>query len=205
MQLDGAKYRKLLAEESADLAFGSKEDVGQFKSALVDLLEFVRLTLTDAKDGRAVERLFCRYDLVPPPEALRAAVQPVLRATLRRGLEEALANGTVDFTDMVYLPFILKLACEQYDFLLTDEAQDVSKLALEFTLGFVRNGRCMFVGDPRQAIFGFAGADPGALERITSRIGATELPLSVTYRCPSSYVALAQKLAPEITPERLHR
>jgi DNA helicase-2/ATP-dependent DNA helicase PcrA len=70
---------------------------------------------------------------------------------------------------------------------------------LAFVLKLVRKtGRLLFVGDKRQAIYGFAGADPRSLERIVETTGAKTLPLSVTYRCPSSHVALAKRFSPEI-------
>ena len=72
-------------------------------------------------------------------------------------------------------------------------------LALELTLRLAAAGaRLVFVGDPRQSIFGFAGADPEAMERISRRLSAQVMPLSVTYRCPRLHVELAQELAPEI-------
>ena len=61
-------------------------------------------------------------------------------------------------------------------------------------------GRLLFVGDPRQSIFGFAGADTDALDRIVRRTNATILPLSMTYRCPKRHVELARVVAPEIEP-----
>ena len=59
-------------------------------------------------------------------------------------------------------------------------------------------GRILFVGDSRQAINGFAGADTDSLENIIRQTGAAVLPLSVTYRCPKSHVHLAKQIAPEI-------
>lgn len=80
-----------------------------------------------------------------------------------------------------------------------DEAQDLSKVQLAFVLGCVRKGgRLLFVGDPRQAIYGFSGADAYAVERIVDVTKATVLPLSVTYRCPASHVRLANQFAPEM-------
>ncbi|GGR23241.1 3'-5' exonuclease [Deinococcus ruber] len=48
------------------------------------------------------------------------------------------------------------------------------------------------VGDPAQAIYSYAGADPRGMWRLTERIGATELPLSVSWRCPALHVELAR-------------
>ncbi|NJM00628.1 MAG: ATP-binding domain-containing protein, partial [Synechococcaceae cyanobacterium SM2_3_2] len=53
-------------------------------------------------------------------------------------------------------------------------------------------------GDPQQAIFGFAGSDDQSWTRIQEAIYPTVFPLSITYRCPQSHVALARKLVPQL-------
>ena len=59
--------------------------------------------------------------------------------------------------------------------------------------------RMLFVGDPRQAIYFFAGADANSWDAIISKTNATQMPLSVSYRCPTSHVELAKRYVPEIT------
>jgi len=59
-------------------------------------------------------------------------------------------------------------ADEAVDHLLVDEAQDVTprESAMVRRLADAGSSRVMAVGDPRQAIFGFRGADPAALDWI---------------------------------------
>jgi DNA helicase-2/ATP-dependent DNA helicase PcrA len=54
------------------------------------------------------------------------------------------------------------------------------------------------VGDPKQAIYGFAGADCRSVEKIKARTQATELPLSICYRCPISHLDKAREIVPQI-------
>lgn len=69
---------------------------------------------------------------------------------------------------------------------------------IELALKSVRKGgRVLVVGDDRQAIYGFRGADSGSLDRLKAAMGAEELPLTVTYRCPKAVVAEAQRLVPD--------
>src|SRR5699024_6605050 len=125
-------------------------------------------------------------------------VLELLPLLLARGVREA-EQGNIDFTDMIYVPVVNGLAVPAYDLVSVDEAQDYSRLALEFTLALAEAGaRLVFVGDPRQSIFGFAGADRQALTRTADRLSARVLPLSVTWRCPRRHVELARLLAPEI-------
>jgi superfamily I DNA/RNA helicase len=65
-------------------------------------------------------------------------------------------------------------------------------------LSVLKNGgRFVAVGDPAQSIYLFAGASLDAMTKIKCATGATELPLNITYRCPQSVVALAQKWVPD--------
>ncbi len=56
----------------------------------------------------------------------------------------------------------------------------------------------MAVGDPRQSIQGFAGADPESFQSLKVELDAIELPLSVCYRCPTSHLDLARRIVPQI-------
>ena len=183
----------------------SNETLQKTERYLQDLLNFARLNLTNTKDPLELRDLAVRYNLEPPTHVeLEDAAHEVLPQILRVGADLALKQGICDFGDMIYLPYHYRLYRPDmqpkcYDIVCVDEAQDYSPLALEFTMLMVKpGGRMLFVGDPRQAIFGFAGADPDALDRIIEKTRATVLPLSVTYRCPKLHVDLAQNIAPEI-------
>jgi superfamily I DNA/RNA helicase len=99
----------------------------------------------------------------------------------------------IDFDDMIYLParYGYKTA---FDVMLIDEAQDLSHGKLQLIL----NQDCdtyIFIGDPNQAIYGFAGADTQSFASIEASIdNVTTLPLSYTYRCGKAIVLEAQKI-----------
>lgn len=61
------------------------------------------------------------------------------------------------------------------------------------------------MGDDRQAIYGWRGADSNAIGRLMKGAGGEHavLPLSITYRCPSKVVAIAKQIVPdyEAAPE----
>jgi DNA helicase-2/ATP-dependent DNA helicase PcrA len=63
------------------------------------------------------------------------------------------------------------------------------------------SGRIAVVGDDRQAIYGFRGADSNSLDRLKKELGALELGLTTTYRCPKRIVALAAKLVPDFAAD----
>ncbi len=82
---------------------------------------------------------------------------------------------------------------------LVHNCQDLSAAQLDLVLKLrAPGGRMLFVGDPKQAVYGFAGADSESFERIIERTSATVLPLSICYRCPATHIKLAQAIVAEI-------
>ncbi|MFA6132579.1 MAG: ATP-dependent helicase [Phycisphaerae bacterium] len=61
--------------------------------------------------------------------------------------------------------------------------------------------RVVLVGDERQAIYKFRGADAQSMENLAEKFQVTRLPLSISYRCPVAVVNLAQTIiGPNIEP-----
>jgi superfamily I DNA/RNA helicase len=120
--------------------------------------------------------------------------QKVLRASFE------LDRETIDFDDMVLAPLVHNLRMWPKDWVLIDEAQDTNaaRRALAFKMLRPRTGRLVAVGDDRQAIYGFTGADSDALELIQRALSSVVLPLTVTYRCPKAVVAEANRLVPDL-------
>lgn len=58
--------------------------------------------------------------------------------------------------------------------------------------------RCLFIGDDRQAIYGFTGAENDSMNIIKDTFGAKELSLPVCYRCAKSIIEKAQEIVPDI-------
>lgn len=109
-------------------------------------------------------------------------------------------DSIMDFTDMIYLPHIMKSYPKKYDVVLVDECQDLSRAQLSLVLKASRDGRVICVGDRNQAIQGFAGADNDSFDNIVRATNAQEMPLSICYRCPKSHIDLAKRIVPAIEP-----
>ncbi|HEX7004745.1 MAG TPA: UvrD-helicase domain-containing protein [Trueperaceae bacterium] len=202
--VEKGKYRRLLRRALKERPGSSglaPEQVAGCEEYLNRVVGLVRLHLVEPGDDGALRALVEHHAIVPPEPELEPASHRLLWKVLEQGLDEALELGICDFTDMLYLPVTQELDPPRFDFVCVDEAQDYSAAALAFTRRLVdarSGGRLLFVGDPRQSIYGFAGADSEAMDRIVAETKATVLPLSITYRCPRSHVALARLLAPEI-------
>lgn len=117
------------------------------------------------------------------------------------GAMELAANDTtrgIDFSDMIFLPVRNHWMAKTYDLVVVDEAQDMTTAQLEIAAG-VCKGRICIVGDDRQAIYGFRGADSNSLDRLKAELRAVELGLTTTYRCGRSIVEIAAELVPDFT------
>ena len=178
----------------------SSQTASQAVHYLRELTHYARVNLAQETDRGVLERLARTYHLRPPDQPeLVSNLHAQLWGILHDGVALAL-EGLYDYTDMIHAPLAADLSpTQRFDMVCVDEAQDLSPMQLEFILRLpCPGGRLLFVGDPKQAIYGFAGADTKAMSRIVERTQATVLPLSVTYRCPRKHVRLAQRFAPAI-------
>lgn len=108
----------------------------------------------------------------------------------------------LDFTDLITLPTqnqSLRRYVPKYDVLFVDEAQDLSKAQQQLMMLLIKkNGRFIAVGDPRQAINGFAGAMCDSFAKLADLPNTIQLPLSYNYRCGRKMIDLAQEIVPNI-------
>lgn len=103
----------------------------------------------------------------------------------------------IDFADMLFLPVRNSWLHKIYDETVVDEAQDMNATQLIIAQG-VTKGRIIVVGDDRQAIYAFRGADSNSLDRLKDELQAVEFGLTETYRCARRVVSEAQQLVPDI-------
>lgn len=109
---------------------------------------------------------------------------------------------TFDFTDMIYVPATFDKRMRKFKYVFVDEGQDLNRAQQAMIRKMVdvdNGGRLIVVGDPGQAIYGFAGADIDAFSNLKNLFPNTvELPLSVCYRCGWKIISHAQGVVPEI-------
>jgi superfamily I DNA/RNA helicase len=100
----------------------------------------------------------------------------------------------IDFDDMIYAPIVQNARFYQYDYLLGDEWQDANPARREMARRMLKlGGRAFFVGDSRQAIYGFTGASSDSLAITREIFDCKTMPLTVTYRCAKNIVAHAHQ------------
>jgi len=102
---------------------------------------------------------------------------------------------------MLYLPYEWNLSpSNKYSFLFIDECQDLSRAQLAVAVKYGRRGgRILAVGDPRQSIYGFTGADIDSFNRVKEYTGAEQLPLTTSFRCPKKIIEIAKTIREDIS------
>lgn len=189
VNVDGDKTRRIVRD-----VMGTDFDDREARSAAERLAALAKLTLTDYESPEALAALMDAHEI----EA-NGSTEDVISAIpdiLNRSKEE---TGVIDFDDMVWFPNALNLTPDRYSWVCVDEGQDLNAAQRELVLKAVApGGRMMVVGDRRQSIYGFAGADTTSIPTIIDRLKATTLPLSICYRCPASHLRLARKIVPQI-------
>jgi superfamily I DNA/RNA helicase len=175
-----------------------------YSSQIINLVSLGKQAGIGFFDGMAIGdrsvwyRLADHYDVGAYEEIDLDAVVTCAQEVYRWSAEN---TEVIDFDDMILLPLIKNLRVKYTkDLILGDEVQDWSPVRQALVKKFVkpRTGRLVIVGDPKQAIYAWSGADAAAMENLTRELDAITLPLSVTWRCPKRVVELAQTLVPDL-------
>lgn len=123
-----------------------------------------------------------------------AAARAVLLASVKESL-----SGTISFDDQIYMSVLFGGLFPKFQKLIVDEAQDLSPLNhLQIRkISSDPKARLFVVGDRKQAIYAFRGADSASMDRLKNlKKDWIELPLYTTFRCPKVIVQRAQAHAP---------
>ena len=193
VEVEPRKVYWLVKDLMDELTFEEWEVVDQSMSSITRLVSLCKATLKDP----TIENLAWMADRWGiETNGDRELIFQAVEKVYRRSVEN---DATIDYDDMIHMCATGKVPCKQFDFLFVDETQDLNAAQLEMAMRSIKpGGRIIAVGDPDQSIYGFRGADTEAMPNIIKRLDATVLPLSITYRCPKSHVALANTLVPEL-------
>lgn len=147
-----------------------------------------------ATTAEQIEELADRHDILLSPEEI--AWTMLLLKQMREDTKK------FDFTDMIHYPATHDIKMFKYDYVFVDESQDLSVAQQEIIKKIkLPKGRLIAVGDPSQAIYGFAGADANSYNNLATMFPDTiQLPLSVSYRCAQRIVQEASKINSQIKP-----
>ena len=104
------------------------------------------------------------------------------------------------FDEQIMLPTMFKTELDHYDLVVVDEAQDLNTPKQRLLERFVleKGAQVVAVGDPHQAIYGFAGADTMSMSRLEKMFDMEVHTLPVSYRIPKEVQKLASEYVPHI-------
>lgn len=177
-------------------------------------------------------------DIVAPVKSAAQAHEshPVFHAEVRQYLDHVFnlaadvlnayeqakkALGAVDFSDQEVLllralrtkPAVREVLAAELDLIMIDEFQDTSPLQLALFIELAKLAKkSVWVGDPKQAIYGFRGTDASLISGVLNAIkdwgGIVGKALDTSRRSNESLVSLTNGLfnsafEPELTPEQV--
>jgi DNA helicase-2/ATP-dependent DNA helicase PcrA len=121
------------------------------------------------------------------------------------------ASAALDYDDLLLLtyrlfaerPKVADFYRRQYKYICIDEAQDLNEAQYRLlaSLCGTEFTNVMMVGDPRQAIYVWNGADPKYLDLFVRDFKAKKITLTENFRCSRTVVAAAQRLDSSYTVE----
>ncbi len=134
---------------------------------------------TGVGDVDELDRLAAHYDV--DLNGSRAEVFTLVPEVLER-CKDLEAYPSLNFDDMVWLPVVLDLPVKRYDLLLVDECQDLNRC--QQALAKKSGSRLILVGDEKQAIYGFAGADAESMQRMEQELSQQVVRAVIDARTP---------------------
>ena len=151
-----------------------------------------------AFDNESLSRVFQNRDLNIDWDLLKwplDVVYPIVRSILN---EYRRITPVISFNHQIYVPAVEGARFGNYDVVIVDESQDQSPAKMRLCeLALHPDGVMVAVGDPAQAIFGFAGADGRSTQNYIEKWQPKVLPLSITYRCPKLIVESVKHVVPD--------
>ncbi len=196
IKLNADKYRLVIKKLSKDWVDNdvSKHFINDYCQNVLKLCDLARYNLVKFNEQDKLEEIAARHDIdLFNVECMRALE---LVKMLSFNPKEC------DFTDMIYLAATQCHNMKKFDWVIIDEAQDLNKAQQAMVRKILkpRVGRMIAVGDPNQAIYGFAGADVDSFNNLQNFSNTKTLPLSVCYRCGTSIIKHAQSIVQDIKP-----
>ncbi len=168
------------------------------------LVHYCQVSLSKPTPDQLIEVIetFSLND-IHPNALIWPFVCDIVSYAIQRGKEQFESDShTINYDDMIYYPNIYKdVPITTFDHIILDEAQDASKATQGLIMRACHSETQVFaIGDPRQGIYNFAGADDKSMPTLAHMLDAEMLPLTICYRCGTKIIDLANQLGGQIIP-----
>lgn len=196
LDIDEYKYRVYLKKNIKDLTINNPYSLGKVKfntylNNITTLVDYARYNL--CQSTKEITGIAQKYGLT-----LIMDEAEITSKLLKWGKEN---RNTIDYTDMVWLPYELNLEHPslKFDWIMIDEAQDSSLMQQELYKKCIgRGGKFCAIGDNKQCINSWCGADPEAFDKFSQERNTISLSLPISYRCPKKVIERAKVFVPQI-------
>lgn len=184
-----------LAKKSLKISHVKPDKQSAFIFTLSRMVDLYRINLGENYDD--LVQINDKYGLLEGEQDLELTWELINKID-EYNLKEDHQEFMVDFTDMLFLPLFFKdrFTFPKYDVVFCDEGQDLSLLQKRLIDQIIkpRTGRFVLVGDQKQTIYTFIGANKQSFREFVEAPNTIELPLSVSYRCPKKVIEEANKV-----------
>jgi len=205
--VDDEKYLKIAKSLITDPAI-SKAERNEMAASANKIFNMCRINLVKAGDIAAMKKIIAHYDITASEDEIALANTMMVKYAYNADI---IANPVINYTDMLIFPLVLhkqfratrpqgvtKDVIPYYRVVFCDECQDLNNAQRHLMTTAARGGMFVAVGDPNQAINGFAGANNDSFAKIAALPNTYTLPLSVNYRCGKNIIKAAQSIVPSI-------
>jgi DNA helicase-2/ATP-dependent DNA helicase PcrA len=197
--LDSRKTYNLFKEHVDGLSRADKSDAWEVMAEVQTLVRLMKTRGYIPKNAPPGNALISRHDFLDQlEEEPNDFAFQLAEALLTRSIKCAY-DGFIDFDDQIYMPTLFGGTWPRFPLVLVDEAQDLSSLN-HAMLRKLATTRLIAVGDPWQSIYGFRGAVNSGMSKLKRDFSMTEMTLSISFRCPKSIVARANRRVPHMRP-----
>ena len=141
--------------------------------------------------------LYAAMDESPSPLA-KELIESLLSTSIRWAYD-----GIIDFADQTYMPALFGGSYPKFPLVLVDEYQDLSPINHAMVAKLCRTSRQIGVGDDAQAIYGFRGAASDSMQTAVRQFSMEQLPLTVSFRCPSAIADNVRWRVPDFQANRI--
>lgn len=168
-----------------------------------------RLNLLTEKDNEQIVNIFETYDINCVADEIGVVTKMLATAydLNSKYVANYMLGGkwlkpkylVLDFIDLLTFGATHPKYCPKFDLFIGDEAQDFNLAQHKLMQNCLKpNGKFVCVGDPNQAINGFAGSLNDSFDKLAEIDNTDILPLSVNYRCGQNIIEKAQTIVPTI-------
>jgi superfamily I DNA/RNA helicase len=183
-------FKQMFVELTGDIEFANKEEREEFKETILGLIDICRVYLCETEED--ICKIADKYSY-----RINNSHSYIIHHLIEWGKQNL---DTVDYTDMICLPnyFNLNINSMKYDWVIVDEVQD-QNIAMQklFLKCIKKKGKFLGVGDRKQSIMGFSGANDQAFNELLKIPNTIPLDLSINYRCPQAVLPVVKTFVPQ--------